>query len=169
MQIVKRIKEATSFVSTDYEKDLSSNIETKEFELPDKTIIKVEQERFKCMEPLFKTALLEMEAPGVHQIVYDTVMKCDIDLRKEMFANVVLSGGTCSSPGFTERMLKELTQMVTTMKINIPNVGDRKIAVWRGSSIVAELSNFEGWVSVDDFLEFGPSCLDRKKEDEDDD
>eukprot|EP01091_Cochliopodium_minus_P016795 TRINITY_DN6395_c0_g1_i1.p1 TRINITY_DN6395_c0_g1~~TRINITY_DN6395_c0_g1_i1.p1 ORF type:complete len:315 (-),score=83.26 TRINITY_DN6395_c0_g1_i1:24-968(-) len=99
MQVVKKIKEKTCYVALDYAKELDSELKSVEFELPDKKIITLDQERFKCLEPLFKPAIIEMESPGVQHIVQDTVMKCDIDLRKEMFDNVVLSGGTTSAPG----------------------------------------------------------------------
>jgi len=169
MRTVSKIKEETSYVALDYEKELEKEPEelSKEFELPDKTKIKVQQERFKCLEPLFKPFLLELEGSGVPHILTETVMKCDIDLRKELFGNIVLSGGTCSAFGFKERMKKELQKLVTTMKINIVDKVNEKYAVWQGSSVVAELPNFDGWISIDDFLEHGASCIHGLKKEDD--
>lgn len=33
-----------------------------------------------------------MEAVGVHETAYNSIMKCDLDIRKDLYANVVLSG-----------------------------------------------------------------------------
>jgi len=161
MRTVSKLKEETSYVAFDYEKELEKEAEelSKEFELPDKTKIRIQQERFKCMEPLFKPVLLELEGSGVPHILTETVMKCDIDIRKELFGNIVLSGGTCSTFGFKERMKKELQKLVTTMKINVAEKVNEKYAVWQGSAVVAELSNFDGWISIYDFLEHGVSCI----------
>jgi len=168
MQTVRKIKEQTSYICLDYEKETQKKAEEvkQEFELPDKKKIEIQQERFKCMEPLFKPFLLELEGSGVHHILNETVMKCDIDLRKELFGNIVLSGGTCSVKGMKERMKKELEKLVTTMKINIVEKVNEKYAVWEGSSVVAELSNFEGWINIDDYLENGWQEAETGKQDD---
>jgi hypothetical protein len=47
----------------------------KSFELPDGQIVTVGNERFRCPEALFQPALLGMEAAGVHEKVFNTIMK----------------------------------------------------------------------------------------------
>ena len=39
-----------------------------------------------------------------------TIMKCDVDIRKDLYANIVLSGGTTMFPGIAERMTKEVRE-----------------------------------------------------------
>ena len=34
-----------------------------------------------------------MEVAGVHETTFNSIMKCDIDIRKDLYANTVLSGG----------------------------------------------------------------------------
>jgi actin-related protein len=34
-----------------------------------------------------------MEAAGIHETTYNSIMKCDVDIRKDLYSNVVLSGG----------------------------------------------------------------------------
>jgi actin-related protein len=47
-------------------------------------------------------------------------MKCDVDIRKDLYANTVLSGGTTMFPGIADRMQKEITALApSTMKIKI--------------------------------------------------
>merc|ERR1712037_602403 len=39
----------------------------------------------------------------------NSIMKCDVDIRKDLYANTVLSGGTTMYPGIADRMQKEIT------------------------------------------------------------
>ena len=71
-------------------------------------------------------------------------MKCDIDIRKDLYANTVLSGGTTMYPGIGDRMQKEITTLAPpTMKIKIIAPPERKYSVWIGGSILASLSTFQ--------------------------
>lgn len=42
---------------------------------------------------LFNPELVGLEDAGVHQVVVDSINRADLDLRKSLFGNVVLSGG----------------------------------------------------------------------------
>ncbi|MFV1383495.1 actin, cytoplasmic 2, partial [Klebsiella pneumoniae] len=75
-------------------------------------------ERFRCPEVLFQPSLIGMEAAGIHETTYNSIMKCDVDIRKDLYANTVLSGGTTMYPGIADRMQKEITSLApSTMKI----------------------------------------------------
>ena len=52
-----------------------------------------------------------MESAGIHESTYNSIMKCDIDIRKDLYANTVLSGGTTMYPGIADRMQKEITAL----------------------------------------------------------
>lgn len=61
-----------------------------------------------------------MESAGIHETTYNGIMKCDIDIRKDLYANNVLSGGTTMYPGIGDRMQKEITALApSTMKIKV--------------------------------------------------
>lgn len=51
-------------------------------------------ERFRAPEILFNPELIGLEYAGVHQVVVDSINRVDLDLRKSLFSNVVLSGGS---------------------------------------------------------------------------
>ena len=72
-------------------------------ELPDGQVITIGNERFRCPEALFQPTFLGMESPGVHETTYNSIMKCDVDIRKDLYANVVLSGGTTMYAGIADR------------------------------------------------------------------
>merc|ERR1712037_927928 len=67
-------------------------------------------------------------------------MKCDVDIRKDLYANVVLSGGSTMYPGIADRMQKEITALApNTMKIKIIAPPERKYSTGSASRV---LSNF---------------------------
>ncbi|KAG5216261.1 hypothetical protein JEQ12_001837 [Ovis aries] len=69
---------------------------------------------------------------------------CDVDIRKDLYANMVLSGGTTMYPGIVDRMQKEITALApSTMKIKIIASPEHKYSVWIGGSILALLSSFQ--------------------------
>nr|KAF6414877.1 actin beta like 2 [Molossus molossus] len=93
-----------------------------------------------------------------------SIMKCDVDIRKDLYANTVLSGGTTMYPGIADRMQKEITALApSTMKIKIIAPPERKYSVWIGGSILASLSTFQQmWISKQEYDESGPSIVHRK-------
>merc|ERR1711862_131695 len=107
---------------------------------------------------------LGMESCGVHETVYNSIMKCDVDIRKDLYANTVLSGGTTMYPGIADRMQKEITALApSTIKIKIIAPPERKYSVWIGGSILASLSTFQQmWITKQEYDECGPSIVHRK-------
>ena len=78
-------------------------------------VITIGNERFRCAEALFQPSLLGLEQVGIHEATYNTIMKCDLDIRKDLYANVVLSGGTTMIAGLAERMQKEIVALAPPM------------------------------------------------------
>merc|ERR1712007_198338 len=85
--------------------------------------------------------------------------KCDVDIRKDLYANTVMSGGTTMYPGIADRMQKEITALApSTIKIKIIAPPERKYSVWIGGSILSSLSTFQQmWITKQEYDECGPS------------
>jgi len=67
-----------------------------------------------------------------------------MDLRKELYANIVLSGGATLTKGFGDRLLHEVQRAaVKETKIKIYAPPERKYSTWIGGSILAGLSTFK--------------------------
>jgi len=135
------------------------------YELPDGQVITIGNERFRTGEALFDPSFLGKEATGIHQLTFNSIMKCDVDIRKDLYANVILSGGTTMFPGIADRMQKEMTALApATLKIKIIAPPERKFSVWVGGSILASLTTFEDmWVTKDEYDESGPKIVSKKR------
>jgi len=167
-EIVRDIKEKLSYTAQDFDAEMkeskTSSDNEKTYELPDGNIITVGNERFRCPEVLFQPAFLGQEIAGIHDTTFQSIMKCDIDIRKDLYSNVVLSGGTSMFEGIGDRMTKELTALApSTMKIKVIAPPERKYSVWIGGSILSSLSTFQQmWISKGEYDESGPSIVHRK-------
>ena len=91
-------------------------------------------------------------------------MKCDIDIRRELYSNMVMSGGTSMYKNMPERLEKEMRALAPP-KINVKVHGppERKYSVWIGGAILTELSTFQDmWILKEDYEEHGAGIVHKK-------
>jgi actin len=166
-EIVRSIKEQLCYVALDFDEEMTNSGKTvvdEEFELPDGTMIKVGNPRFRCPEALFKPAHIGLECPGFHEMAFKSIQKCDIDVRRDLFANIVLSGGTTMFKGLPERLSKEVGNLApSSVKPKVVAPPERKYSVWIGGSILSSLTTFQNmWIQKREYDEAGPTIVHNK-------
>jgi actin-related protein 3 len=99
---------------------------------------------------------------GIHTHVDDMIQMCPIDIRRNLYSQIVLSGGSTAMSGLQERMESEITQIVRERQAaNQMKTGHKALdvevkvhknereanSVFYGASKMASKVNFAYWPS----------------------
>uniref|UniRef100_A0AC34QWU3 Actin n=1 Tax=Panagrolaimus sp. JU765 TaxID=591449 RepID=A0AC34QWU3_9BILA len=131
--------------------------------LPDGKTIELGNCRQRAPDLLFRPELIGTEYPGIHQCIYNAIEACDTDLRKNLYSNIVVSGGSTMFNGFGDRLLGEMRKLAPKdVKVRIVAPQERILGTWVGGSILASLDAFRKiWVTKKEY-EDNPSIVFRK-------
>lgn len=169
LEIVRDIKEKLSYVAQNYEQEhaqaQSSSEHDKSYTMPDKRVITVPAHvRMSCPELLFQPALNGKSCKSIQALAWASVQASDVDVRKDLCKNIILSGGTTMYEGLPDRLKNEITSLAPAgAEIRVIASADRKYAVWKGASTLASLSTFaSSWVTAEDYQEHGAAVVHRK-------
>jgi len=94
LEIVRTIKERVCYLSINPQKEETVESERSQYQLPDGSMLEVGPSRFRAPELLFRPDLIGEECEGIHEVLAYSIQKSDMDLRKTLFSNIVLSGGS---------------------------------------------------------------------------
>ncbi|KAH8582016.1 BRG1 brm-associated factor 53A like actin [Cryptosporidium sp. chipmunk genotype I] len=158
----------------------SSALATSTYELPDGTLIDSEPIGIRVPECLLNPEMIISDTdlppvntngfPGLCSAISNTIIACDIDIRKDLIGAVILTGGTSIIPGLADRVSKSLAEDDklsgggAKLKIISPNsTVERKFSSWIGGSILASLGSFQQmWFSKEEYIEHGVKLVERK-------
>jgi centractin len=170
-EIVRDIKEKNCFVTFSIDRKSMEESEEEnsgepeiQYKLPDGNSIQIGTEKYRAPEVLFNPGLLGLEYVGIHQCLVNSIAKCDMDIRRTLFSEITLSGGSTMFEGFGERLLSEVKKLAPRdTKIKIWAPPDRILSTWLGGSILASLTSFRKmWVTRKEFDESGRNAIFRK-------
>jgi actin-related protein len=169
LEIVRDIKEKLCYVAENYEAQhkaaQTSSDEDKAYVMPDKRVITIPATvRMTCPELLFKPTLNGKSCNSIQDLTWKSIQSSDVDVRKDLCKNIILSGGTTMYAGLPERLKNEIVSLAPAgAEIRVIAAADRKYAVWKGASTLASLSTFaSSWVSAEDYQENGAAVVHRK-------
>ena len=146
--VVRNIAEEMMIIPQYYQKGAELLSEEKRFyELPGGKIIKVDQDILaNAAEILFNPSIVGQSIKNIPDQVIESILKCDNELKPEMYGNIVLSGGSTMIKGFQERMERDLKARIDMQnpapEIKLHADSFRQHAAWIGGSMLASLSTF---------------------------
>lgn len=176
-ETVRMLKEKLCYIGYNIESEEKLAVQTtvlvESYTLPDGRVIKVGGERFAAPEALFQPHLINVEAPGIAELVFNAIQSADIDMRSELYKHIVLSGGSTMYPGLPSRLEREIKQLylqrvlkndvskLGKFKIKIEDSPRRKDMVFMGGAVLADLTRDREsfWITREEYEEKGLSVL----------
>lgn len=166
-EIVRDIKEKLGYVAVDPEKEMRLSKKVagmkKSYMLPDGETIEVGVERFLAPECFFNPSVIGKELEPLDDIIVNAISSCDVDLRRDLYSNIVLSGGSTMFPGIKERLTNEIKEQIPeSVDVKIIAPPERMYSVWIGGSILSSLKTFHRmWITRREYKEMGPQVIHR--------
>jgi actin len=167
-EIVRDIKEKLGYVALDFDAEMQRAATSSEIDRtytpPHYNEILIGNERFRCPELMFKPFFNGFEEDGIDRVLYDSIMESREDIHKDLYRNILLSGGNTLFPGFPERIEKEIIRLAPpTIPVKVIAPPHRKYAVWIGGSILASLATFRQKVITNmEYYEVGARIVHQK-------
>ena len=166
--MAQKIKEKFSEIlpSNQAFEELMSKKENKnEYVLPDGNIVELGNEIFEIPESIFNPNIIEVQSDNLPNIILDSINRCDISTRKELFNNIILGGGNTLIKGFETRLKSEINA-IKKRNCGIVSLKERNYSAWIGSSGISSLSIFSSrissnnkWISKTDYSKYGESLF----------
>ena len=142
--VVNEIKEKYCYVASDFELEEQKQYQKgngSRFEIPNGEMISIGGESFQSPEMLFKPSLNGKNFEGIHNVIFNTINKCEKELQKELYENIILTGGNCMLTGLSERLEKEISNLISS-KVKVSYTNNPKYGAWIGGAMISTVPNF---------------------------
>jgi len=159
-----RIKEELCHVSMDFDNEVDVfGGKEKQFEMPDGSMVTVHNQIIRCPELMFRPVMHNIEVKGLHELVHTTAMNCDQDVRRDLFGNIIMAGGTTMFPLMKERLQEDVQKKVAeSVKVKVTAPPERRVSAWIGGSILSSLDQFQAmWITREEYAEHGANIVNR--------
>lgn len=135
---------------------LHPRLQKKSYKLPDGQIITIGNNQFRCPEILFQPSFIGLESPGIHENVYNRIIKCDVNLIKDLFTNICVIGLYFNVTEYVDCLRNELTDLAPSkLKIKFIDLPERKYSAWIGGSICASIPAFMPfWINKQEYVDY---------------
>ena len=166
--MINELKEKICEVAEDYDSQVKKCLDSKQEEvytLPDGSKVKIAQEKYQCPELLFQPQFFQRDHYGLHEQTFKSIKRCDDDIEKDLFQNVILCGGSSLFLKIRKKFEKELQSLAPTGKtVKVIAPPERKFSAWLGGSILSSMKNFKSamFVSKKEYNENGYGIINDK-------
>jgi actin-related protein len=188
LEIVREIKEkilddgkSMLYVAKDFQEEMdgaaANDERNRDYELPDGQEITIENERFRVPEGLFNPKMMgKKDVDPLPKSIYDSINACEVDVRKSLYANIVLSGGTSSFDGLPDRLDREIENQAKHLKNKSGTAKDmvkvmsgkelgldcRQVA-WQGAALIASSqTQRDKWMEKAEYTDKGAEYINTK-------
>ncbi|GJD10109.1 Actin-6 [Galdieria sulphuraria] len=163
--IIRTMKENSCYIALDYQKEMEhfkqGKLKGKCFQLPDDSQITLDIECFQCPEMLFHPQLVGIQSYGLIDMVCKCIQEIPYNIRKDLWNNIVLSGGSMMITGIQDRLKKDLKNNIpSTAAFHIFRLPDARLSTWLGGSILGNLPSFEKiCMTLEEYHELGAAMI----------
>ena len=171
-EILQDMKEKLCWVALDFDSAMrgasehpacSDHGRQNHYELPGGGLASIGDASFRCPELLFQPSLGNIGAPGLHELTSESIQGCGVEIRPELFSNIVLAGASTLFPGTAERLAKELTSLAPSEEISVMAPAHRKHGEWLGAAIISSVSAFQQlWLTREEYDASGAGSIHEK-------
>lgn len=170
IDIIRQLKEKACKLVSEWDGTNTRDIYRKQerrYELPDGEEITLGISRIECPEVLFDPERVgSSRESSLPRKIYESIREVDILARRDLYQNIILTGGTSMVTGLKERLKSELQKLVNpSVKIKIvtqPGDVNRKYDAWRYMNTFLEIESSANFVTKDEYNEYGSNILFRK-------
>jgi len=143
IKVLNDIKEKQCYIKTlkdDNEDFVSVH---SEYILPDGSKLNLQDEKILAPEILFNNKLIFQEYFPFHEMVINSIDKCDVNIKGKLYKTIVMSGGNTKFKGIEEKMKTNLSYLIPRgVDIKLRMQENPELNCWNGGNIIASLNTF---------------------------
>lgn len=183
LEVARRIKEEQCYVCPDLAREFAKDASqwTRDFRWTSAASgktgsLQLGHERFLGPEVFFNPEMANADfTVPLPSLVDEVIQSCPIDGRRDLYSNIVLSGGSTMFKDFSKRLQRDIRTIVDErlayaqalggivnktgeIKVNVVSHKNQRYAVWNGGSLLASMEQFPAYCHTKaEYEEHGPS------------